>query len=429
MGAALAVASIALVALLGATLTDSVESIARIQSAGVAAQLVASGTETPLEVPDAEEQLIQLVDAAGLVVASSGNVAGMGPVADLQAGESTVTYLDLNDGADFMVVADTADVDSGSLLVLVGRSLEDVAESTAAVTRLLAIGAPLLLAVVALTTLWVVGRALAPVEAIRSQVDAISSTALDRRVPELSRGDEISRLAHTMNRMLDRLESSQLRQRRFLSDASHELRSPVATIRQIAEVAAAYPDLNTMEEVTTGVLAEDLRIQALLDDLLVLARSDEGIRPPATKPIDLDDLVLQAGHRIRQKTDTRVDTAAVCAGRVKGDPVLLARMVTNLADNAARHARSRVVFALSEQDEFVIFTVDDDGPGIATDDRERVFERFVRLDEARARAVGGTGLGLAIVSEVVAAHGGTITITDSPSGGARFLVRLPRPVY
>ena len=392
VGVALAVASIALVVLLRSTLTHAVEAVARVQATDVAEQLPSS-PETSLNVLDAEEQLIQVVDAGGLVVASSSNVAGMAPVADLTAGGSIVTHLDLDDGADFVVVAETAEVDDGSLLVLVGRSLEDVAESTGAVTRLVVIGAPLLLAVVALTTWWVVGRALAPVEAIRSQVDAISSTALDRRVPELSRGDEISRLAQTMNRMLDRLESSQLRQRRFVSDASHELRSPVATIRQIAEVAAAYPELNSIEEVTAAVLAEDLRIQALLDDLLMLARSDEGSPPTATKPIDVDYLLRQAAQRIRMTSGILVDTSAVVTGRVKGDPVLLARMVGNLADNAARHARSQVVFGLAEQDAFVIITVDDDGPGIAPADRERVFERFVRLDEARSRAEGGTRAG------------------------------------
>lgn len=425
VGVALAVASIALVVLLRSTLTHAVEAVARVQATDVAEQLPSS-PETSLNVLDAEEQLIQVVDPTGRVVASSSNVAGMAPVADLTAGGSIVTHLDLDDGADFVVVAETAEVDDGSLLVLVGRSLEDVAESTGAVTRLVVIGAPLLLAVVALTTWWVVGRALAPVEAIRSQVDAISSTALDRRVPELSRGDEISRLAQTMNRMLDRLESSQLRQRRFVSDASHELRSPVATIRQIAEVAAAYPELNSIEEVTAAVLAEDLRIQALLDDLLMLARSDEGSPPTATKPIDVDYLLRQAAQRIRMTSGILVDTSAVVTGRVEGDPVLLARMVSNLADNAARHARSQVVFGLAEQDAFVIITVDDDGPGIAPADRERVFERFVRLDEARSRAEGGTGLGLAIVSEVVAAHAGTVSITDAPSGGARFTVQLPR---
>ncbi len=426
VGVALVVASIALVVLLRSTLTNAVEAVARVQATEVAAQLVAPGPGTSLDVLDAEEQLIQVLDPSGLVVASSSNVAGMGPVADLAAGGTTVTHLDLDDGADFVVVAETAEVDAGSVLVLVGRSLEEVAESTGAVTRLVGVGAPLLLAVVALTTWWVVGRALAPVEAIRSQVDAISSTALDRRVPELSRGDEISRLAHTMNQMLDRLESSQLRQRRFVSDASHELRSPVATIRQIAEVAAAYPELNSIEEVTAAVLAEDLRIQALLDDLLVLARSDEGIPPAATKPVDVDYLLRQTAQRIRKTPGIVVDTSAVVTGRVEGNPVLLARMVGNLADNAARHARSRVAFDLAEQDGFVIITVDDDGPGIAAADRDRVFERFVRLDEARARAEGGTGLGLAIVSEVVAAHRGTVTITDAPSGGARFTVRLPR---
>ncbi|MBA2336576.1 MAG: HAMP domain-containing histidine kinase [Acidimicrobiia bacterium] len=426
VGIALAVASVALVALLSRSLTSAVEDAARLRAREVVAALEAMEGEPRFSVSDPEEQFIQVVDDAGQVVASSGNVAGRALVADLAAGRSAVVRVGLDDDdARFLVVVETAGSATGPWRVLVGGGLEDVAESAAALARLLAVGAPLLLAVVAVTTWWVVGRALAPVEAMRRQVDAISPAELRRRVPEPGHGDEISRLAHTMNRMLDRLESAQLRQHRFVSDASHELRSPVAAIRQQAEVAAAHPGRVAVPALSAAVLAESLRLQHLLDDLLILARADEGSSPSPHRPVDLDDLVIEEARRIRATSQLRVDTAGVSAGQVDGDGFMLERMVANLAGNAARHGRSRIGFELAQVDGLVTLVVEDDGTGIAPADRERIFDRFVRLDEARTRWHGGAGLGLAIVAEVVAEHGGTVAVGESPSGGARFEVRLP----
>jgi signal transduction histidine kinase len=281
------------------------------------------------------------------------------------------------------------------------------------------------LSMVAATTWKVVGRTLAPVEAIRGEVDEISADELHRRVPDPPGDDEITRLARTMNRMLGRLEDAQARQRRFISDASHELRSPVASIRQHAEVALAHPDAVTAAELAETVLAEDLRVQDLVDDLLLLARADEHTLHLRRRPVDLDDLVFEEARRLREVTDLAVDTAAVSAGRVEGDIAGLRRVLRNLGDNAARHARSRISFSLAERDGSVVLVVDDDGPGIPEGDRERVLERFVRLDDGRARDEGGSGLGLAIVSELTRAHGGTVSLADSPLGGARVEVRLP----
>jgi signal transduction histidine kinase len=155
------------------------------------------------------------------------------------------------------------------------------------------------------------------VEAIRAEVDAISGDALHRRVPDPPAGDEIGRLARTMNRMLGRLEQAQARQRRLVADASHELRSPVATIRQHAEVALAHPDRTTTELAGT-VLAEDLRLQRLAEDLLLLTRADEHTLALRRRPVDLDDLVFDEARRVRGATGLRVDTTAVSAGRVEG---------------------------------------------------------------------------------------------------------------
>lgn len=220
-------------------------------------------------------------------------------------------------------------------------------------------------------------------EEIRREVEQISQTQLHRRVPQPGGRDEVAQLARTMNGMLSRLDSAATQQRRFVSDASHELRSPVASIRQHTEVALSHPGRTSVPELAGTVLAEDLRMQRLVESLLLLARSDEGTLQGDRVPVDLD--------------------------------------------NAARHARERIWIGLGEAGPgSVVLRVDDDGAGIPAADRQRAFERFVRLDEARARDSGSSGLGLAIVADVVRSHGGTISVYDAPGGGARFEVRLPR---
>jgi signal transduction histidine kinase len=258
---------------------------------------------------------------------------------------------------------------------------------------------------------------------MRAEVDAISSTRLDRRVPRPATRDEIGRLADTMNRMLDRLERAHGRQRRFIADASHELRSPIAAVRQQAEVALAHPDRASTGDLAAAVHAESLRMQSLVDDLLLLARADEQALSLRRRPVDLDDLVFTEARRLRD-AGMPVDVRGVSAARVDGDPTTLSRVLHNLGDNAARHARQRIAFVLSEEDGHAELHVDDDGPGVPETDRRRVFERFVRLDESRVHT-GGSGLGLSIVAELVAAHGGTVAIAGGPLGGARVTVRLP----
>ncbi len=413
----------ALVVAMSHILTDEARTAASLRAADVAAALGAGAGPAQLAVGDAEELVIQVVDAGGAVVASSPNVRGRPVIARLRPGRSTTVDLALDDHP-FVAVAAAADTGAGRLTVIVARTLDTVDESTAAVTRLLAVGLPLLLLVVATTTWKVVGRALAPVESIRKEVDGISAAELHRRVPEPAGTDEVGRLAGTMNRMLDRLQGAQERQRRFISDASHELRSPVATIRQHAEVALAHPARTEVGDLAGTVLAEGLRLQSLVDDLLLLARADEHTLQLRRRPVDLDDLVLDEARRLRSHASLGVDTSAVSAGRVEADIASLRRVLRNLVDNAARHARTRVAFSLAEHDGHVVLDVDDDGPGIPAAERGRVLERFVRLDDARARDDGGRGLGLSIVSELVAAHGGTVSVAESPLGGARIRVSL-----
>jgi signal transduction histidine kinase len=423
VGMAMALGALVLVGALRNLLADEVANAAVVRAAELAAMDTWRTVSAPIPVADPDDELVQIFDARGTVLAASANVAGRPPVARPGA-EEHIEVDALPGEYPFVAVSLTEPSASGPLTVLVARTLEPAAESTELVGLLLAVGLPVLLLVIAATTWMLVGRALAPVERIRREVDEISAAQLHRRVP--ARGyDEIARLAQTMNHMLDRLEGGQERQRRFVADASHELRSPVATIRQHAEVALAHPAGSSTSELARTVLTEDLRIQRLIEDLLLLARADEHQLLSGREQVDLDDLVFAEARRLRSATDLRIATAAVSAGRVLGNEAALRRVLRNLGDNAARHAHSHIAFSVAEYEGVVHLGVEDDGVGIAPDDRERVLERFVRLDEARTRDSGGSGLGLAIVAELVRAHGGRVCLADSPQGGVRVEVTLP----
>jgi signal transduction histidine kinase len=439
VGAALIVAGVAMVFLLRQELMANTEEAARRQAQSMVDEF-ATTTDGLIKLPKAdvelnedvnedvdEEEFIQVIDGTGRVLASSDNIVEGAKVLMKEGTTRSIAdispYLKGEDGP-FLAVAVTAATPDGDIEVVAGRSLEPVVDSVRAVSVLLLGGIPLLLLVVASVSTRVVGRALAPVEAMRDKVETISSRDLDRRVPQPEGGDEISRLATTMNGMLARLEKSQARQRRFVSDASHELRSPVATIRQHAEVALAHPETSKLEELADIVLLENARLQSLVEDLLLLSHADEGTLQLCTQDVDVDDLVFEEARRLRATTELRVRTSRVSAGRVTGDREQLNRLIRNLSNNAARHARGVVEFALRNGDGSVLLTVDDDGRGVAASERERVFERFVRLEEGRDRDSGGTGLGLAIVAEIATAHEATVAIADSPIGGARFEVRF-----
>ncbi len=309
---------------------------------------------------------------------------------------------------------------------VVAGDVTDVVRSVDRIQGVLWIAGPLLVAAAAIVTWLLTGRALRPVQQMTERVDRISAGSLHERVPEPGTGDEIAGLAVTMNRMLDRLEVDDRRLRRFVSDASHELRSPVAVLRSEAEVALRRraEDLPEREarRFAEGVLEESGRLQRIVEDLLVLARGEERQGTVAVGVLDLDDIVLEEAGRRRRVT---VETRGVSAGRVRGTAEAAARVVAHLLDNAARHASASVAIGLETVDDMVTLTVDDDGPGIPEVDRARVFERFTRLEAARTRDGGGAGLGWAVVAETVRALGGTVEIDDSSLGGACFRVRVP----
>jgi signal transduction histidine kinase len=312
----------------------------------------------------------------------------------------------------------------GPNIIVAGRSNEQVAKATVTAGVLLGIGVPLGLVLLACAVWLAVGRALRPVEAMRGEAATITAEHLNRRLAVPAGEDEIPRLARTLNEMLDRIDASNRQQRQFVSDASHELRSPLTTLRQLAEVARDYPDRTRQDLLAQDVLAEESRMEDLVAALLLLARVDDE-PPPVNAAVDLDDLVLAEVRRVRATGGPRIDVSGVSAGQVVGDRVLLGQVVANLLSNAMRHARCEVSVSLQEYDDQVVLAVDDDGAGIAEADRDRVFDRFVRLDEARARDAGGSGLGLAIVHKVVHGLGGAVRVQSSLLGGARFVVTLP----
>ncbi|WP_306362172.1 ATP-binding protein [Nocardia sp. CC227C] len=310
----------------------------------------------------------------------------------------------------------------GDVTVTADASTQSIREATTATTRWLLLAAPLLLLLVAASTWFATGRALRPVEAIRGEFARLTVQNLGRRVPVPKTGDEIARLATTLNDTLGRLEQATRRERQFVADASHELRSPLANVRTPLEVAARYPDRADWPDVAAGALEDLDRLEALIADLLTLARLDTGPEISLI-PVDL-------GALVRDVTERRPSGPIGWTVEADGDIVVaghrthLARLITNLLDNADAHAASSATLRLRTADGHAELDVLDDGPGIPAADRERVFERFARLDTARSRAAGGTGLGLALARDIATLHGGTLTVADSEHG-AHMRLRLP----
>ncbi len=412
-------------------LARDVEATAVLRSDDVAAALADGTLPEVLASPLEDETVVQVVGPDGAVVAASSNITGEGAITGLVAPPdghtaSTLTGLPVGDTA-FRVIARRGDAAHQTTTIYVGRSLQPAEESTQNLQHLLLTGIPLLVGLVAITTWFLTGRALRPVDEIRREVEQISGSDLHRRVPEPPTHDEINRLAATMNTMLERLDTSNEKQRRLVADTSHELRSPLAAIRAQLEVDGSYPDPARWAMTRTEVLAETIRLQQLIEDLLLLAQPGSTDTTGDLKPLlDLDDVVLAAVRRAQPCTDKEITMAGMTAGQVRGNTPQLERLVTNLLDNAIRHASTAITIGLRETGQHIELTVADDGPGIDPADRQRIFEPFTRLDAARDRDSGGTGLGLAIAADIVHVHHGTITAEDAHPG-ARFVVDLPAP--
>lgn len=423
VGAALGVAAVGLVTLVQRTLVGNLDQSAQVRARDLAAQIRQQALPSSPAVPDEENAVVQVFRGAH-VLASSSNLRGEPPVwpgASKGSGTRFATIEPpVGDGQHYRAAA----VQVGADTVVVALSEEQAVGTVRTVTQVLLVGTPVLLLLVAATTWRVTGRALRPVEQIRREVANITGSALDRRVGALGTDDEVDRLARTMNDMLERLEQADQRQRRFVGDASHELRSPLAAARTELEVALAHPGIAPWAETGEEVLTELVRMQRLVQDLLFLARLGEDNSLPGTRRVLLIEVVSDEVDRAggaHPGVDIEVQLADV---EVWGRPGDLARLVRNLLENGTRHARSRVTVDLKAVGDRARLVIEDDGEGIPETERELVFERFTRLDPGRGRYEGGTGLGLAIARDVAVAHGGSISVTQEGSG-ARIVVDLP----
>ncbi|MFD5032991.1 sensor histidine kinase [Streptomyces sp. NPDC058405] len=343
----------------------------------------------------------------------------IGEIGDISYSSGSAT-VDGTAGEYRFATIEVTDGSGETVLVHAGASLaaRQSAVGTAAVAML--VGLPVLLLVVGGVTWLVTRRALRPVEGIRREMAAITASEdLSRRVPEPATYDEVARLARTTNETLTALEAAVERQRRFVADASHELRSPIASLRTQLEVGDAHPELLDVP----GAVQDTVRLQQLAADLLLLARLDAGERAGRAR-VDLGAL---AREEVSQRTADRVPVSLEVAQglEVTGSRGQLARVLGNLLDNAQRHAKTSVAASVRREGGRLVLAVADDGSGVPDAERERIFERFVRLDDARSRDDGGAGLGLAIARDVAERHGGTLTVTRAPAGGALFELRLP----
>jgi signal transduction histidine kinase len=292
--------------------------------------------------------------------------------------------------------------------------------------RLLVIGVPFLLLLTCGTVWLVVGRALSPVEQIRDAVTAITHADLSQRVPQPGTDDEIGRLASTMNDMLGRLEDSAAQQRRFVSDASHELRSPLTALRTGLEVGLSHPDRAPWPEIARRAVRQSERLERLIAQLLTLAKADAGRLAARGQPVDLAALLADL-RAATAAPGISVDVSVPPGTATTGNPEDLSRMFRNLLDNAVRYARRQVLVTCVVGPGSVVVEIADDGPGIPASERERVFGRFVRLDASREHASGSAGLGLAIAREIATAHGATIMLTDAEGGGTQAVVTMGGP--
>ncbi|MFU8853600.1 sensor histidine kinase [Micromonospora sp. SL1-18] len=428
---AFAVAAAAFVYLARADLIGNVDAAARQRAAEVASAVAAGGQgaiDQTLKPSPGEQTLVQVLAPSGKVEAASAALVGIAPLSPLRPQPGEVLreqrLLPFADEDPYRVVAEGVVTGTGARTVLVAQSLRPVNESTEAVAAILAVGLPPMLLVIGAAVFLFVGRSLHAVEAIRGRVAGITARDLHARVPVPEAHDEVAALAETMNGMLDRLETAAASQRRFVADASHELRSPLATLQAGLDRLAIASLPGATAELVGLLHRESERLGRLVSDLLLLARIDE--RGPIRRhdDVDLDDLAYTERDRIATRRPDLTVRAQLAPVRVSGDAHDLGRALRNLVDNAARHARTEVVLRVAVRDGWGCVDVADDGPGVPEEQRERIFDRFVRLDDSRSRADGGSGLGLPITKEIIAAHGGTVQVLPGPGTTVQILLPL-----
>lgn len=407
---------------------------ARARASEVVAQLTTEGLDATTKAVSQRTRgnsVVQILDADGTVLAASSNDLSRDPlstqrpdVGDYVAAEVDLDHIQHGTGGEWTVATTATRLDGRTYFVQSAVPIGIQRDTIQTVAIFLLGGTPLLLGAVALAVWMLVGRALRSVESIRATVAEIDSHRLTARVAVPPTRDEIAALAATMNTMLDRLQVSDRAQRAFVSDASHELRSPLATLTSAGELAVtASPERKDALLETMNL--EIARLRGLVDNLMMLARADTSGLAGQRAEVDLDDLLGDELRRLRL-TGSVVVVVDMTPARVLGDQQSLGQALRNVIDNAARHAASTVRLILTVTDADAVLWIDNDGPAVPPEDRERVFERFVRLDEARSRDAGGSGLGLAISRAALRAHGGDARVVDAGDGWCRFELRLPR---
>lgn len=430
MAIALVVGGLALFAALRVAVDRTLDTEARATAEQVAAMVAEDRLPAPIPVSGA--QLIQVVDGEGRVIGGSLLADRLTPL--LRSDElsralagSAVEVSGARAGLDGPLRVVAAPGGRPGVSVIVASQVGDVVASQRTLRNALLILFPLLLGLLGVIAYVVIGWTLRPVEQLRRGAERISGGGADERLPVPQAADEIRALAVTLNTMLDRLAAGRERQRSFVADAAHELRSPLTSMRTQLEVAQHLGEGGAL---TDDLLADVKRLSVLVEDLLLLARADADQRPPAVpETVELRSLLADVASSI---TEPRVPVRVV-----GGEPVLadadreeLRRALANLVDNAVRHARSEVELNVAAADGAVRIGVSDDGPGIDPADRERVFDRFTRLDDARGRDGGGSGLGLAIVRQLVDRSGGSVRFVDGSgrwSLRAEIVLPLPEP--
>lgn len=430
VAAVLAGTALALVELQRWQLLENLDASLEQRSETIAGLVADDPSATPL-VTDDDDRAVQLVDASGIVLAASANLRGFQPLPNPLGGTDRTEHLatredlPLEDHA-YRVLTTAVTTADGPAVLHVAETTDDMNDAIRLLSTALVVSIPTIIVVLAGLMWWLTGRTLKPVDQIRAEVDAINDADSTQRLQAPRRDDEIGRLADTMNRMLDRLHDAAERQRRFVGDAAHELRTPLTRIRTNLDVDLGQPENADLTATAHEVRQETIGLQRLIDDLLHLARSDAGQAARHRQAVDLDDIVMEEIREQRDATPAiTIDAQGVSAASLVANPEHLARAVRNLLTNAAQHADTMVAVELREADQQVVLAVTDDGPGVPVAHRDRIFERFARVDDARTRGDGGTGLGLAITKDIVNAHGGTIHYDSDHTEGARFVIMIP----
>lgn len=432
VGVALAVGAAVLVVLLQSALLSTARDGVVARASDLSIVLAEQGgSEARQTMRDSKRpgEEAQVVDGAGRVVAASDDRLTV-PLSDLRPAPGRSAYSELADLAflgdtdDYLVGAEGVLIDGKPFVVQVVAPVQ-IQRNTVQTVAWFVVGAiPLILLLVAASVWGLVGRSLQSVERIRRQVAAIDSGRLAERVEVPPTEDEIALLASTMNTMLARLDASDQAQKAFLSDASHELRSPLATLVMTQEFASLDSTGRRWVETQGTILSETRRMQLLVEDLLTLAKADSHALVRRFADIDLEDVLDREIRRLRTLSEHRL-VIDLEPARVRGDADRLAQVFRNVFNNALRHARTTLEVSMVLGNESVEVHVDNDGSPIEASQRDRVFERFVRLDESRSRDGGGSGLGLAISAEIIRVHAGSISATETPGGWCRFTIRLP----